>query len=505
MKKYILAASVVAASLTLPSCGDDFLDVVPPTQISADEYFSTEAHLEELLISAYTPLFWFDYSQGTYSPLNITADVMADDIYVGGETQNDMDTWHLMARYKTYPDKVNNVIWVDCYNGVRRCNYVFQNIPTATDLSEDTKNRMLAEAYILRAYYYSIVWKFWGHVPYYTENLVTAIGKTPADEVYANIITDLEAGLALNKLPMRETGARLGRVTKAMAYMVYADVVMYQKDQSRYATALGYMKEIINSGDYDLFADFDAMWAPENEQNQEVIFAVGYFNQTASRSWGNPYYVGGSVTPTLISPHSLTAGTECNGVAFVDGWGFAPVRQEAYDAFEEGDLRRDGTINDFRDNTQYKRRYQDTGLWLRKYAARQGGNDGQIADAQLNFGNDLVLFRYAETLLNAAELVALGAGDGDAQGWLDKVRSRAGLGSVSPTVDNIINERRFEFMGEGKRYFDLIRSGKAASVLVPDEYGRQQWTENKKYLPIAQSEINSADGQLEQYTEYGGF
>jgi hypothetical protein len=55
-------------------------------------------------------------------------------------------------------------------------------------------------------------------------------------------------------------------------------------------------------------------------------------------------------------------------------------------------------------------------------------------------------------------------------------------------------------VGEGKRYWDLIRTGKAASVLTPDEYGYRTnaWTSNKKYLPIPQSEIDAAQGTLTQ-------
>ena len=63
-------------------------------------------------------------------------------------------------------------------------------------------------------------------------------------------------------------------------------------------------------------------------------------------------------------------------------------------------------------------------------------------------------------------------------------------------------ERRVEFLGEGKRYFDLVRSGMAQNLLVPNEFRTVGWTPNKKYLPIPQKEINSADGQLEQNTDY---
>lgn len=148
----------------------------------------------------------------------------------------------------------------------------------------------------------------------------------------------------------------------------------------------------------------------------------------------------------------------------------------------------------------YNKRYQDTGLFLEKYVAITGNNADQKASPELNWNNNLRIYRYSETLLNAAELILRGAGAGSAQDYLDKVRSRAGVASIPATLDNVIEERHLEFVGEGKRYWDLIRTGKAATVLVPDQYGYRTntWSESKKYLPIPQSEIDKAQGTLKQ-------
>lgn len=119
----------------------------------------------------------------------------------------------------------------------------------------------------------------------------------------------------------------------------------------------------------------------------------------------------------------------------------------------------------------------------------------------MNFNNNLRVYRFSETLLNAAELIARGAGTGDASAYLNKVHKRAGLtNTVEPTVDNILEERHLEFVGEGKRYWDLVRSGKAASVLVPDIYGYRTntWSAKKTHLPIPQGEIDAAQGTLVQ-------
>ena len=190
-----------------------------------------------------------------------------------------------------------------------------------------------------------------------------------------------------------------------------------------------------------------------------------------------------------------------------DGWGFLPVRIEAYNKFSEGDLRRDATIIDFRslegldESVSYHLRYQNTYLWLKKYSKQTGTNEHAAFDNNLNFNNNYRYYRYSEALLNAAELLLkTGGSAATAAQYVSQVRQRAGLDAVSTvTIDDIIDERDLEFMGEGKRYWDLVRTGKAATVLVPDQYGYRtnSWTPSKKYIPIAQSELDS-DPALKQ-------
>lgn len=145
-------------------------------------------------------------------------------------------------------------------------------------------------------------------------------------------------------------------------------------------------------------------------------------------------------------------------------------------------------------------RYQDTGLFLEKYCAHTGDNADQKASSELNWNNNLRIYRYSETLLNAAELIVRGYGSGDAQGYLDQVRSRAGVGTIPASLENITEERHLEFVGEGKRYWDVVRLGIASQVLVPDQYGYRTntWSQKNKYLPIPQSEIDKAMGTLTQ-------
>ena len=184
------------------------------------------------------------------------------------------------------------------------------------------------------------------------------------------------------------------------------------------------------------------------------------------------------------------------------GWGFCQIRKETADLFEDNDTRKAATIYDA-SQYDYEKSWASTDLFLMKYIARTGYNAGQKADADLNYGNNLRIYRYAEALLNAAEL-----GSPNAQKYLDEVRSRAGLGSVAANKDNIIEERAREFVGEGKRYWDVVRTGIASQVLVPSKVDGQtqfrtnSWNESRKYQPIPQSEINSSNGAIKQNAGY---
>ena len=501
MKLYnkIFTSGLLGAALALTGCSSSFLDIEDPTRTTLDEYMSTDEHIQEAVVAAYQPLWWPDWAMGEYNPVNIMSDIMADDIWVGGSDRNDNSNWHMMMNYEARPNAVITGLWTCAYSGVKRCNDVLEYIQKDIEgMTPEKKAYYEAQVRVLRVYYYNWLWKFWGNVVYYEENLQAPYIGTQytADEIYGFMIADLKGALALNNLPMKESDENLGRVTKAMAYMLFAEIAMYQNNEEDMRTAAGYMSEIINSGLYSLNPDYTNIFKEEGEWTDESIYEVNYKDDNAVRSWSNPLYPGGTVLPRLISPNGWTDGTDGHD----NGWGFAPVRLETYNRYAEGDTRRDATCWNAAAVGSYNPRYQDTGFFLEKYCAHNGDNKDQSADADLNWNNNLRIYRYSETLLNAAELIVRGLGSGDAQGYLDQVRNRAGVSSIPATLDNIIEERHLEFVGEGKRYWDAIRSGIASQVFVPDQYGYRtnSWSPSKKYLPIPQSEMDKAQGTLTQ-------
>ena len=466
----------------------------------------TDEHLAEACVSAYAPLHWPDWDGTAYNDLTCDAEILGDDFWVGGSNATDNEHWHKLFNFEGSGNYTLATLWGDFYSGIKRCNDAIKYAGWEGNASADFRRSMEMQARLLRVYYYNILWHYYGNVPFYLENLSLpyTAPQLKADEIYALLIAELDEIIASNVLPMRWSAAEAGRVSQAFAYMLYAEMVMYQNDTSRYSQALKYMKEIIDNPEYSLNPSYAALWEESGEWCSESIFEINYNDDQAQRDWGEAALnAGGTVFPTLCSPNGYSDELWSG----MDGWGFLPVRVETYNMFAEGDLRRDATCWDVRGAT-YKERYQDTHIWLMKYRPTLENCKDCPTSKNLNYNNNKRIYRYAETLLNAAELLLQTGGNvAEATGYVNEVRARAGLPALDGvSIDDIFTERHMEFVGEGKRYFDLVRAEgipgaiqKATTVLVPDTYGYRtnSWTPNKKHIPLAQSEMD-ADPTLVQ-------
>ncbi len=504
MKLYKILATLAAATV-LTSCGEKFLTSHTTHQGAAGAE-ATESAILSYLTAAYQPLLMDSYANFNYNHILLLSDLRSDDIYKGGGDAGDQSWMYHMSLFQIPASESPTGIWSLYYTAIARANNTLLAIDNAVGFDSDAAKRKLnqyrAEALFLRAYYLHHLWKLYGNIPFFTEPLedpFMAPQKT-ADEIYACIMKDIAdaetaAGLAGDEFPMSTNGGdKQARAGRAALYMLKARVVMYQNDQSKYGEVAANMAEIINSGAFYLI-DFDALWtgADENDFTPESIFETNQISD-GKRDWGNAWAGCGTNLPAYISPNEL------KDPVFCGGWGFGPVRQSTWDMYEDGDVRREGSINKFEADT-YGPRFQDTGLFQKKYAARTDLRS-PIGTVDLNYPNNLIIFRYAETLLNYAELVgvngAAAAGGVVAQDCLDEIRSRAGLGSIPVTAENIKSERRKEFVGEGMRFWDLIRWGDAATVLTENDTANQSVRtfnpQKDKYLPIPQSEMSRTAG-----------
>lgn len=493
MKKYIFIAALTAM-IGLTSCGDSFLTVYPTSSQEAGGP-ATEGAILSNLASCYQILLFDSYANYNYNSIVLMSDLRSDDIYKGGGDAGDQAQLYRLSQFDATPTQLPVGLWSIYYSGISRCNNAIKACENAVNVPEANLNQYKAEAHFLRAYYLHWLWKFWGNIPYFEDNLPAPYmaQQYSADEIYDKIIADVDYAIQADNFPMKATAANAGRATKAAAMMLKARVVMYQNDQSRYSEVLADMAEIINSHDYSLMDDYASIWLNTGEFCNESIFES---NQLAEgKDWGAAWQGYGTNLPAFISPNNL-AGQE----PFIGGWGFGPVRQSTYDIFENGDTRRDASINSFPAGS-YTPRFQNTGLFLGKYSARKGYNNAPYT-TDLNYDNNLRLFRYAETLLNYAELVVMdGVAPVDgitAQDCLDAIRTRAKVGSIPATAANIKLERRREFVGEGMRFWDLVRWGDTDVLTenIPAFSTVRTWDAHCKLLPIPESEIEKTEGDF---------
>ena len=476
--KLYIAVAVLSSGMMLTSCSQDFLEPEPTTKGAAQ----------------------------------------SDDAWKGGGDANDgMNGMNLaVSMFNTSGNLTLSGTWNIYTSGITRVNSVLGLVETATTTNPaevDLIRKYKAEALFLRAYYLYMLWRSFGAVPFQEtlfEPPYVCRQLTP-DEVYAQIIKDVDGSIeSFTDAEMSTNdGTNDGRASLAAAYMLKARAVMYQKDQARYQEAAKGLAAIIKSGKFSLVKDYASMWLQPGEFGSESIFEANLV--PGSKDWGTAWNPGGTNLPSYISPSSLA-----DDPGFKDGWGFCPVRTETYEMFEKGDQRRDASIRDLRGDAtggnvgdknttpwgaSYVLRFQDTGFWMAKYSARNSYRK-PTGTGELNWCNNLRIFRYAETLLAYAELT-LTTGDVDGVsgvGCLNEVRDRA-FGDqnhrVPLTLENIQKENHLEFVGEGHRYYDVVRWG-ITDVLhvdnVPGLNTSRDWKEHNKYVAIPQGDIDATKG-----------
>ena len=270
--------------------------------------------------------------------------------------------------------------------------------------------------------------------------------------------------------------------------------------QDKFTEAASALDQVI-AGPYDLVDDYSTIFELEGENNIESVFEVQYTDKEGA-GFGCLQCSEGNVAVGFNGIRNYS------GPLFDSGFSFNVPVQEAYDAFEPGDSRRDIAILNIEafaaaNGATYNEGYEHTGFYNRKYIARKG--DANLGDANLTNPNNYRSIRFADVLLMAAEAHNRKANPNDAlaREYLNRVRRRAFgdtdhdiAASGATLTDFIYDERRLELVGEGHRFFDLVRTGRAAQN-IPG------FTPNKNELfPIPTIEIQLAGNRWEQNQGY---
>lgn len=491
MKKYTVKIGFIFVIILsiITACSDEFVNQDPPYTIDSENYFNAPEDYENALIGAY------DMLQSSY--LNVLlGEIASDNTLSGGESATDVVGIQQVDEMIHTPvnTQLKN-IWDWMFAGVYRASYILE---FKDKIDFEGKNQIIAEARFLKAYYNFELVKWFGPIPIKEDARFvlgdeTSLPRASVQEVYASIENDLI--FAIDNLST--TAPQIGRATKGAAQALLGKVYLYQ---NKFVNAANVLDDVILDGNYSLVTDYDEIFENDTENNIESVFEIQY-TDTQGAGFGCLQCSEGNVAVGFNGIRNYS------GPFFDSGYSFNVPTQDAYNAYEVGDNRRDVAILDIvawssANNASYGEGYKHTGYFNRKYLARKG--DSNIGDQNLTNPNNYRAIRYADVLLMAAEANNRGGiDDTKARTYLNEVRRRA-FGDTNHDIsasgaaltDFIYQERRLELMGEGHRFFDLVRTGKAAQTIDGFITGKHE------VFPIPIEEIQFSNGNWQQNPNY---
>lgn len=485
---YTVLGLILLSVIGLSSTGcKKFLDVDPPYTQDADNFFQTEEDYERALVGAY------DLLQASFMSVWI-GEIASDNTIAGGESVFDTQGLHQIDNMNH--GGVNNELrsvmrWN--YAGVSRANYILEH---KDNIDFEGKDQILAEAKFLRAYYYFELVKFFGGMPLIIDKRLGVdealeVPRASKEEVYAQIESDLNDALTV----LNFGALAKGRADRGAALGLLGKVYLYQ---NKFAEAATTFEELISSGLYALEADYSSLFTASNEGNPETVFDVEYSGLEGG-SYGCLVCLEGNAGPGFQGIRQY------NGPVYGDGNSYNLPTQELYNAFSPIDPRRDATVLDIDAFIAQQPNPGDityaigggghTGYYNNKYIKRQG--EIGLPDNDLTSPVNYRVIRYADVLLMAAEAHFQNGNTSTAANYVNQVRVRAGVPGIPVnSIEVIWNERRLELSCEGHRFFDLVRTGQAATYIDGFVPGKHE------LFPIPQVEIDLAGGNWAQNPGY---
>jgi hypothetical protein len=468
---------------------EDYLEIRPTDRINTQSFYQTEDDAIAAVNAAYAPL---QYEGSFKKDLWVFGDIRTDDAIKAGAGAGDGIATSKVENFTLTADNERvYFLWAAHFSGVYYSNVVLQKV-SEMDIEANLKERILGEAYFLRATYYFYLALYFGDVPLYSSvpdpnNLHVA--RTPVEEVWEQIISDYQK--AAERLPVEYSGENVGRALRGGAYGMLAKTYLILERWEECVAACEKVEEISR---HYLLPNYSDLWNfMSSNNNDEVLFDIQHH-----------YYEGGwNGTGNYISEFTAP---RYRFIGENRGWGWGvPSVDHAENAYEPGDTRREANIIspgdsiwNMNENEWYvhKAEYSPfSGYNVKKYLFLEyDGTNASMMFFPLNYH----ALRLADVLLMHAEaLNELEGGSAEAHDLLNQVRRRAfqnedhdlmGLNQIE-LREAIYKERRVELFFEGWRWIDLVRTGRVEEVMV--DFGKSNFDPEKHtLLPIPQSEMD---------------
>lgn len=524
MKANTKFIKVLTLTILVTGCSD-FLEVDPQNKYLSTNFYVSEAQVFNGLIAAYDPM-QYTFVDGFWTSTVMLGEIWSDNANAGGDpTNNDQQGWQQIDDLTaTTVTSEATSFWKKNYYGINKANQVLNNVKITSDLIKQYQ----AEAKFLRAFYHFELFRMFGPIPVITSQPAPddkSAKRNTLSEVFTQITNDLKD--AIDLLPTTYSSEFKGRITKGAAQALLGKAYLYwadlkDDDSELFDLAAQYLNDVITSNTYSLLDDYNELYAFGAANTSESVFEIQYSSEVPA-DFGTPFeFINGNMIVQLCGIRGLCT----NHPDYIEGWGFMLPTSNLYTSFLPDDIyRRDAAILSeielALEGCNVTAAVQNTvdfeGYWQQKYANYRGytvPNGGEInvlKDANQPY------IRYADVLLMYAEALTRGTGsDTDAMEAIDLVRERAtgpgdNTGSFRTAADLMSDEgwtlleviwyeRRAELAGEGDRWFDLVRSGRAAADLFdPGDLRNGNFTEDDRFLPIPQREIDLTGGGLTPY------
>lgn len=539
---------VAGLLLGTQSC-KDLLDETPVSQVGA-QYINSPAGFEAATKAVYATLRGY---YGREAAMTLT--VFGTDTYTMGADGSfkfvNQYTAQLDARLAPTRD-----IWNAFYIAINTANAVVDRADQIPGLDEAIKKRRIAEVKFLRAHHYFLLVQMFGPIPLnLKENTVAnkVATRAPVPDIYAAIISDLEAALPDLATPTTDYGrATAGACEHLLARVYLTKATSEAAAADDYAKAATYAQNVITKYTYKLLPDFAKVFEQgAGEINDEVIFATQYTSDPITNGVGNQTHL------YFGMEYDVQAGMQRDVLGGRPFKWFRPTDYTLNVIFAErvNDSRykktfkatwlsnKPGTYTNLFDTSKPSLTFKsgDTTIFIPGYEmslAERATKPYQVLVPSLykpdlfpvlqkfldplrpdrtyeQGSRDFIMFRLAETHLIAAEaLVKQGKVD-EALPFINAVRRRAAfpgketaveITSVQLTMDFIMEERERELLGEMFRWFDLKRWGKLVErVKLYNPDGGPNIKEHHVLRPIPQDEIDRTAGGAQAFPQNSGY
>ena len=477
-KANLMAILSLLVLFTMNSCNDE-LDVRPESFISSDSFYNNKEEVNLAVIAIYNSLYEMMDLEWNVTELRSDNTFFRPD----GTPDSDIDRFTLDRFTLTPTNRFVSGYYRACYSTIALSNRVLENL----DAVEDSlaRNQFEGEARFLRAHAYFNLVRLYGPLVIVDKSVsgdeVLKLDRSPENEVYDFIIEDLE--IAKENLPEAFEESQTGRATKWAAQGILAKVFLTLKD---YQSAKTELQDIINEGPFELLGNYEDIFDVDNEYNSEIIFAVRY--QSGSVGLGAPF---ANYFAPLQTGDLIVKG---------DGRSYNVPTNSISEAYPGDGERKGASMADFWLNSNEEPEYD-------KFITKYNSNFNVYNDA----GNDWPILRYADIILMMSKVSLETEGISQSLELVNKVRERA---DATPYTAEDINssfemklaiekERRLEFAFENQRWFDLVRTNRAVTVMnqhfanefiyndpQSPEKGAEAIQEWQLLLPIPQYEID---------------